>query len=88
MNNPAVANTVTTGHYLTLDSSCNNKQQAVHLLPIQIPNGEIITSTHKALLSRQDLLIQARKAHIFPGLNKTLLSIGKFCNNGCEATSV
>ena len=60
----AVADTGTTGHYLTLDSPCENKQQAVNPLPIQILNGEIITSTHTTLLSQQYLPIQARKAHI------------------------
>ena len=43
-------------------------------------------STHTSLLSHQDLLIQARKAHLFPGLNKALLSIGTLCCHGCEAT--
>ena len=33
MDNLSVADTGTTGHYLTLDSPCDNKQQAVHLLP-------------------------------------------------------
>ena len=76
----------TTVHYLTLDSPCYNKQQAVYPLPIKMPNGEIITSTHTALLSNQDLPIQSQKAHIFPGLNKALLSIGTLCDHGCEAT--
>ena len=44
------------------------------------------TSTHTALLSQQDLPIQARKVHIFPGINKALLSIGTLCNHGCQAT--
>ena len=86
MNNLAVADTVTTGHYLNLDSSCDNKQQDVHPPPIQMPTGEIIMSTHKALLSCQDLPIQARKSHLFPGLNKALMSIGILCNHGCEST--
>ena len=86
VNNLAVADTGTTGHYLTLDSPCNNKQQIVHLLPIQIPNGEIIASTHTALLSHQDLPIQALKAHLFPGLNKALLYIGTLSDHGYEAT--
>ena len=77
MDNLAVADTGTTEHYLDLDSPCDNKKQAIHTLPIQIPNGEIIASTHTALLSCQDLQIQARQAHLFPGLNKALLSIGK-----------
>ena len=42
----AVADTGTTGHYLTLESPCENQQIAVIPLPIHIPNGEIITSTH------------------------------------------
>ena len=85
MDNLEVADTGTTGHYLTLDSPCDNKQQYVHPLPIQIPNGGIITSTHTSILSHQDLLLQAQKSHIFPGINKALLSIGKFCDHGCEA---
>ena len=50
-----------------------------------MPNGEIITSTHTALLSKTDLTIEARKAHLFPGLNKSLLSIGTLCDHGCQA---
>ena len=63
----SVADTGTTGHYMTLDSTCDNKQQAIHPLPIQIPNREIITLTHTALLSQQDVLTQSQKAHIFQG---------------------
>ena len=81
MDSLAVANTGTTGYYLTLNSPCDNKQQAVHPLPIQIPNGEIIASTHTALLSHQDLPLQAQKAYIFPGINKALLSIGTLYNH-------
>ena len=86
MDNLAMVDTGKTVHYLTLNSPCDNKQQASHPLPIQLSNGEIVTSTHTALLSHQDLLIQARKSHIFPGLNKALVSIGTLCNHGCEAT--
>ena len=56
MDNLAVAETGRTGHYLTLDLPCDNKQQAVHPLAIQITNGKIIMSTHTALLSHQDLM--------------------------------
>ena len=86
MDDLVVADTGTTRHYLTLDLPCNNKIQAVHQLPIQIPNGEIITSTHTSLLPHPDLLLQARKVNIFPGINKALLSIGTFYDHGCEAT--
>ena len=86
MDDLAVADTGKTGHYLTLDLPCNNKQQAIYLLSIQIPDGEIITSTHTVLLSHPDLPLQARKAHLFTGLNKALLSIGALCDHDCEGT--
>ena len=86
MDDLSVEGTGTTGHYLTLDFPCSNKQQAFHPLPIQMPNGEIIKSMHTALLSHLDLPLQARQAHIFPGLMKALLSIGIICEHGCEAT--
>ena len=53
---------------------------------IQMTNVKIITSTHTSLLSHQDLPVQARKAHLFPGLNKALLSIGTLFDHGCEST--
>ena len=80
-----VADTGTTGHYLNLYSPCENKKIAVIPLPILMPNGKIITSTHTALLSKPDLPIEVQKAHIFTGLNKALLSIGNFCNHGYQA---
>ena len=86
MYNLALADTGTTGYHITLDSPWDNKQQAVHPLPIQITNGGIITSTYTALLSHQDLPIQARKSYLFPDLNKFLLSIGTLCDHGFEAT--
>ena len=86
MDDLALADTGTTGHYMTLDLPFDNKQQAVNTLPIQIPNGWIITPTHTALLYQQGLTVQARKAHIFPGLNKSLLSIGTLFDHICQAT--
>ena len=68
-----------------LDSPCDNKQLAISLLPICMPDGEIITSTHTYLLSKTYLTIEAQKAHLFPGLNKALLLIGTFCDYGCQA---
>ena len=86
MEDLTATDTGTTGHYLTLESPCINKRKAVHLIPIQIPNGEIIKSTHTALLAHPDLPIQARQAYLFPGLKKALLSIGTLHEHVCEAT--
>ena len=79
MDDLAVADTGMTGHYLTLDSPFTNKQKAVDPLPIQMQNGEVIKSTHTALLAHPDLPLQARQAYLFPGLTKILLSIGTLC---------
>ena len=46
----AVADSGTTGHYITPTTPCTNKQTATHPVPIKMPNGEIITSSHIALL--------------------------------------
>ena len=62
-----------------------NKQTANNPIPVQMPNGEIITSTHIALLPQHNLLDKAQKAHIFTGLQKTLISIGTLCDNNCIA---
>ena len=43
-----------TGHYLTLESPCDNKKIEVIPLPIRMPNGEIIASTYTTLLSKID----------------------------------
>ena len=80
-----MADTGTIGHYLNLDSTCENKKIVVIPLTIRMPNGEIITSNHTELLSKTDLPIEAHKAHIFPCLNKALLSIGNFCDRVCQA---
>ena len=86
MDDLAVADTVTTENYLILESPCSKKQKAVHTLPIQMPNGEVIKSTHTSLLAHPYLPLQAQHAHLFPGLTKSLLSVGTLCNHGCEAT--
>ena len=65
MDDLAVADTGNIGNYLTLESPCSNKQQAVHLLPIQMPNGEVIKSTHTALLAHPYLPLQSTTSTSF-----------------------
>ena len=84
MDEIAVADTGTTEHYLTLDFPWNNKQLAISPLPIHMPIGEIITSTITALFSKKEVQIEARKAHLFPWINKALLSMGTFFDHGCQ----
>ena len=79
----AVADPGTTGHYITQTTPCTNKQTANHPIPTNIPNGEIITFSHIALLPQKNLPDKARKAHIFPVLQKPLISIGTLCDKNC-----
>ena len=81
----AVADSGTTGHYTTPTTSCTNKQTSTQPIPTKTPNGEIITSFHIALLPQHNLPDKARKAHILPGLQKPLISIGTLCDNKCIA---
>ena len=81
----AVADSGTTGHYITPTTPCTNKQTATQPIPIKIPNGDIITLSHIALLPQHNLPDKARQAHIFPGLQKPLISIGTLCDNNCIA---
>ena len=77
----AVADSGTTGHYITPTTPCTNKQTATQPIPIKMPNGEIITSSHITLLPQHNLPDKARQAHIFLGLQKPLISIGTLCDN-------
>ena len=76
-----LADSGTTGHYLTSTTPCVDKQVTFSPLPIHMPNGEIIHSTHTALLPNQDCPLEARRCHIFPGINKVISYIGVLCNN-------
>ena len=81
----AVADSGTTRHYITTTIPFLDKQIANNPIPIKILNGEIITSTHIALLPQHNLPEKASKVHIFPGLQKPLISIGTLCENNCIA---
>ena len=64
----AVADSGTTGQYIIPTTPCTNKQTATQPIPIKMPNGEIIKSSHITLLPQHNLPDKARQAHIFPGL--------------------
>ena len=81
----AVANSRTTVHYITPTTPCTNKQTATQTIPIKMPNGYIITSSHITLPPQHKLPDKARQAHIFPGLQKPLISFGTLCENNCIA---
>ena len=76
----SVADTGTTENCLTLNSPCTNKRKAIHPLPMQMPNEEIIKSTHTALLIHQDLPLQARQENIFQGSRRPCCPLGHYAS--------
>ena len=81
----AVADSGTTRHYITTNTPCVDKRIVNNPIPIKIPNGDIIKLTHIALRPQHNLPDNVRKANIFPGLQKPLISIGTLCDNNCIA---
>ena len=58
-------------------------------ITVGLPNGNLLQSTTQEAcqLSLPQLPEQARYAHIIPGITHiSLVSIGKLCDAGCEAT--
>ena len=59
---------------------------AIQSLPVTIPNGAIVYSSHVGELDLSNLPPAARIAHVFPDLaSDSLLSIGQLCDAGCTA---
>ena len=63
-----------------------DKKVADNPILVKLPNGKIISSTHTGLLNLPHIPLAARRAHIFPQLTGSLLSIGQFCDSGFKAT--
>jgi hypothetical protein len=84
-----IANTATTGNYLSIDCPVTDRQPSTHQgVDVILPGGSIITSSHTATLQLPATLpLGARQVHIFPGLKSgSLISIGQLCDHGCTAT--
>ena len=52
-------------------------------IEVKLTAGEIIKSTEIGQLLNKDLPMTTRTVHLLPVLKHVLVSIGKFCNNGC-----
>jgi len=80
----AIADSGTTGNYLPSTATVTHRTTATHPISVEVANGTVIKSTETGLLKNTALPLAARKVHLFPELNKALLSIGLFCDNGCD----
>jgi hypothetical protein len=82
-----IADTGSTAHFGTTALPVVNKHIATTPLAIYNPNGSVMYSSHVAELDLPDLPPAARQVHIVPALaSHTLISIGQFCDAGCEVT--
>ena len=82
----AIVESGCTSHFIGPDKPCVNKVPTEHGISVRLPNGETMQYTHTALLPFPQLLLAARRAHVFPGLqNKALLSIDQFCDSNFTA---
>ena len=80
----AIADSDTTGNYLPSTTTVTQRTTAKHPISVEVINGTVIKSTETGLLKNTALPLSARNAHLFPDLNKALLSIGLFSDNGCD----
>ena len=86
INLSAIADTGTTGHFLSTNAPITNKRPALCPLAVTLPNHEVMHSTHEAELSLPGLPPEACSAHLFPSLGDlSLVSIGQLCDAGCVA---
>jgi hypothetical protein len=87
VNSSCIPDTGCTDHYIQSCTPVQNKRVAVTPINVVLPDGTIMTSSHVATLDITGLPKEATECHIFPTLlTGSLLSIGKLCDFGCEAT--
>ena len=85
MDELSVADKGTTGHFLTLDSSCDNKKNCNNFIPHpHAEQGNNHFNPQVTTLQNRPP-IEEHKAHLFIDINKYLLSIGTFFDHGFEA---
>lgn len=81
-----IADTGSTGHFLTTNSSSQTSTKNLNQITVALPNGQQIHSTGTMSLDIPSLPCTARIAYIFPDLQPhSLLSIGQLCDAGCIA---
>ena len=81
----AIADAGATGHFVLPGAPVLDVQPAKKPLIINLPDGEVIKSTHTCRLNLPWLPEEATRAHIVPGLAHTsLVSIKVLCDAGCE----
>ena len=79
-----LADTGCTSHYITTDTHLQHEPTTP--LQVQLPNGDVMTSSTATDIPFPHTSNKAKRAHIFPTLTTAnLLSIGQLCDDGCIA---
>ena len=73
----------TSGHYITPKQATRHAQKDHNTIKVTVANGDVIKSTATDILPL-DMPIEAKRAHVLPKLDKSLLSISQFDNNGLK----
>ena len=82
----AIADTGYTGHFLQMDSPCENKIQTNDGIFVNMPNNTRIRATHTCTVTIPGVPHAACSGHVFPHLNTPLVSIAQLCDHDCVAT--
>jgi hypothetical protein len=86
-NCPAVIDTGCSATYITCTTPHIHREVANPSVKVILPNGETMQSSHTAQLQLHPSLPEiACRAHIFPTLTCSLISVGQLCDSGCTAT--
>ena len=82
--NNSIVNSVTSADFLQATSVCMNRQLTNLFLPVALPYGIWIKSTHTNMLSLLNLPKAARREHIFPEQESgSLRSVSQIFDQGC-----
>jgi hypothetical protein len=84
----AVLDSGCTSHLITSSTQCIDKVPTKHGLHVGIPNGQTMQASHNAPLDLRHLPITpnryAQQASVQPDLQKSLISLGRLCDHGCD----
>jgi hypothetical protein len=83
----AILDSGCTSNFLSEAVPCSDKQAAHVPLNVNMPKGMTIQMSHTCNLLLMGLPLQARQAHILPGLvHNSLILVGQLFDNGCSVT--
>ena len=84
--NHAILDSGATNHYLQSSAPVKITKPSTHI-HVNLPDGNIIQSSHECSLDHPVLSQQANKAFIFPKLQlSNLISVDQLCDDNCTVT--